>query len=312
MDGANRRSRGGERKLAGGSAAGDDRRMIDRVMMLRFRPIAPKPADGVHPAGVDQFGNKSLLFSGIRTKRKYVRVRSRNKNSKSSGQLERAEPPSEKAVVTLQLLPNKVDYEGESSESGGFGEHHLQQSAPSSSSVAVQSSILISPSLTTNSQPWLPDCMSLQFPDPMATTARRIESWITVESVSTGACPDALELGRSDEEKTERLGSSACPGLVSDLSNQVLCVNYGYLEMVRRGFTGTNCDDQLVAVGLSVRAELGGLPRWCGAFTCHVRVQDTWQEERRSRVVPCDVWRMDCGGFAWRLDVKTALSLGCS
>ncbi|KAK7858074.1 hypothetical protein CFP56_014543 [Quercus suber] len=44
-------------------------------------------------------------------------------------------------------------------------------------------------------------------------------------------------------------------------------------------------------------------------------VNDTWTydtcgKERSSITLPCDVWRMDGGGFAWRLDVKAALSLG--
>ncbi|KAK4754684.1 hypothetical protein SAY87_002788 [Trapa incisa] len=287
--------------------------MIDRVMMMRCWPIAPKPAEGYPPADVDRFRNKSFLFSGIRTKRKYVRVRSRNKNRKSNGQLERSEPPTEKAAVTLQLFPDKANYLTESSQSSRAP---LQQSASSSSAAAVQSSIHISPSsnpsLTPKPQPWLPNCMSLHLTDPTTTTARRIESWITVEIISTCACPYALQLGRSDEEKAGRLGSSACPGLVFDLSNQVLWINIGYLEMVRRGFGATDdraeSAEMAVAVGLSVRVEVGGLPRWCEAFTCRVRVR----EERRSRVVPCDVWRMDSGGFAWRLDVKAALSLGNS
>ncbi|KAE8672459.1 Cytochrome C1 family isoform 1 [Hibiscus syriacus] len=36
------------------------------------------------------------------------------------------------------------------------------------------------------------------------------------------------------------------------------------------------------------------------------------QNEKLSRMLPCDVWKMDGGGggFAWRLDVEAALSLG--
>jgi len=34
-----------------------------------------------------------------------------------------------------------------------------------------------------------------------------------------------------------------------------------------------------------------------------------WGRERSSVMLPCDVWRMGCGGFVWRLDVKTTLSL---
>lgn len=50
---------------------------------------------------------------------------------------------------------------------------------------------------------------------------------------------------------------------------------------------------------------------YSSAFTCWVRLQYAWKEEKfSSQMVPCDVWRMDCGGFAWRLDVEAALGLG--
>ncbi|KAL0863965.1 hypothetical protein Bca101_043083 [Brassica carinata] len=46
------------------------------------------------------------------------------------------------------------------------------------------------------------------------------------------------------------------------------------------------------------------------AFACRVKLQFTCQDrERCSLTVPCDVWTMDAGGFAWRLDIKAALSL---
>ena len=41
------------------------------------------------------------------------------------------------------------------------------------------------------------------------------------------------------------------------------------------------------------------------AFTGLVRLVHTWRNQKKcSKVVPCDVWRMDCGGLSWRLDVK--------
>ena len=46
------------------------------------------------------------------------------------------------------------------------------------------------------------------------------------------------------------------------------------------------------------------------SFTCKVKVvQYVWGRERSSVTLPCDVWRMGCGGFVWRLDVKMTLSL---
>ncbi|PKI79091.1 hypothetical protein CRG98_000383 [Punica granatum] len=270
---------GGRQRCAGGvggggAAGGDDRVMIDRVMMLRFRPIAPKPADGDPAAGGGQFSNKSLLLSKIRMKRKYVRVRSRSapkSSGTSSSNGRKTTQSSEKAIVTLQLLPEKAEHPKESSKAAK-GRDSLH---PHSSSIPIP-------------------------------IVRPIESWVIVESVGTGPYPDALELGRTDEERAEGLRSATCPGFVSDSLNRVLWVNGAYNSMVRKGFAGGGEGPEL-AVGMLVKGEL---PRSCGAFSCRVRVQDTWREERRSQVVPCDVWRMDFGGFAWRLDVRAALSLG--
>ena len=43
------------------------------------------------------------------------------------------------------------------------------------------------------------------------------------------------------------------------------------------------------------------------AFTGLVRLVHTWRNQKKcSKVVPCDVWRMDRGGLSWSLDVKAA------
>uniref|UniRef100_M0ZL25 DUF7950 domain-containing protein n=3 Tax=Solanum TaxID=4107 RepID=M0ZL25_SOLTU len=42
------------------------------------------------------------------------------------------------------------------------------------------------------------------------------------------------------------------------------------------------------------------------AFACTVRILYT----KNSQTMPCDVWKMEFGGFAWRLDAKAALRLG--
>lgn len=51
------------------------------------------------------------------------------------------------------------------------------------------------------------------------------------------------------------------------------------------------------------------------AFSCRVRVQysgcgGSSAGDWSSLTLPCDVWRMESGGFAWRLDVEAALCLG--
>ncbi|KAE8706280.1 hypothetical protein F3Y22_tig00110402pilonHSYRG00079 [Hibiscus syriacus] len=51
------------------------------------------------------------------------------------------------------------------------------------------------------------------------------------------------------------------------------------------------------------------MPMFSTVFSCKVRLQYMWNKEKLSRTLPCDVWKID-GGFAWRLDVDAALSLG--
>ncbi|KAE8688944.1 hypothetical protein F3Y22_tig00110946pilonHSYRG00042 [Hibiscus syriacus] len=77
-------------------------------------------------------------------------------------------------------------------------------------------------------------------------------------------------LGCTDEERKVNLGKDTCPGFISDLFGRVIWTNGAYKEMV-------------------------GGERW---------------KDINSLTVPCDVWRMNGGGFAWRLDINAALCLG--
>jgi hypothetical protein len=83
-----------------------------------------------------------------------------------------------------------------------------------------------------------------------------------------------------------------CPGFISDGYGRVTWINGAYREMMGEG---------VVALVMKVNG-VRVVQFACGSG-----------RERNSLTVPCDVWRMDCGGFAWRLDVKAALSLrlGC-
>ena len=105
-----------------------------------------------------------------------------------------------------------------------------------------------------------------------------------------------------------------CPWFISDGLNRVQWVNGAYKRML---MAGKGNDDGMLSpppeimVWLVIKQEL---PRFCTAFSCKVRLQHTWQKEKCSKMLPCDVWKMDDGdgggGFAWRLDVEAALSLG--
>ncbi|XP_027357177.1 uncharacterized protein LOC113866548 [Abrus precatorius] len=137
-----------------------------------------------------------------------------------------------------------------------------------------------------------------------------VETWVTVESV-TGTCMGEGwgGLGYTDEGKMKNLEADTCPGFVCDGGFRVRWVNDAYKRMV----VSEERDPRAENIVVRLKVKDGAALWWCYSypvFTCGVRLQYTWRNEKCTKMVPCDVWRMDCGGFAWRLDVKAALSLG--
>ncbi|KAJ7974759.1 von willebrand factor A domain protein [Quillaja saponaria] len=130
-----------------------------------------------------------------------------------------------------------------------------------------------------------------------------VEVRVTVECVTETLCMDVRELGFTDIERTRNLDEEPCPGFISDGANRVQWVNGAFRRMVF-GLKNLRQLPEMV-VWLVMREKLVYV-----AFSCRVKLEYMWEKEKYSQVVPCDVWRMDCGGFAWRLDVKAALSLG--
>ncbi|RZC76695.1 hypothetical protein C5167_000794 [Papaver somniferum] len=118
-------------------------------------------------------------------------------------------------------------------------------------------------------------------------------------------------LGRTDEEKKINLEKDACPGFISDSLNRVRWTNEAYRKLVNQDGFGYGGEQRPEMVWL-VTKDNESLPSRCEGFVCRVRLQYTCKKERHSLIVPCDVWKMNDsgGGFAWRLDVKAALSLG--
>ncbi|ESW09931.1 hypothetical protein PHAVU_009G168000 [Phaseolus vulgaris] len=118
-------------------------------------------------------------------------------------------------------------------------------------------------------------------------------SVVTVECVTEmWREEEGLGLGSGDEERKAKLEEDTCPGFISDGYGRVTWTNGAYREVVGEGGVW-------LAMKVSVAYPYRGFTGW-------VRVQYASGKER---TVPCDVWRMDCGGFAWRLDVKAALTL---
>ncbi|KAJ4822535.1 hypothetical protein Tsubulata_043418 [Turnera subulata] len=312
-------------KAFSSGSVSNDATIISRVM-LRFRPIAPKPVTGDSSGGERGLGIKNGLVGKGRIKRKYVRVKKNNglfkrtKKTTSSDQVQKVsnEDGLKKEFLTLQLLPEKNDLAKEGSRSW----------SGSATVVDYPRVVKIDNNLTQegtkdktaphNANNRLVEGVCGSDLAGVAAEKRMLGTWVTVETV-TDTCMDATVggLGCTDVERMKNLEGDTCPGFTSDGLNRVQWVNQAYKKLVmvgqkEEGGLLSSTENIGVGVGLVIREEL--LPYFysSSAFTCWVKLQYAWQKDKCSQtmMVPCDVWRMDCGGFAWRLDVKAALSLG--
>ncbi|KAK7271132.1 hypothetical protein RJT34_26779 [Clitoria ternatea] len=247
--------------------------------MLRFRPILPKPPT----EAALSVTNKNATVSKRRAKRKYVRVRRKNSERFREGEMPE-ENTAPAAITTLQLWPDI-------------------KKEPPEPEVSRRKSVGVSDLVEKNR-------VLQEDPKPVRETTV-VETWVTVES-STGTCMGEGGLGCTDAEKVRNIETDTCPGFVCDGGLRVRWVNDAYKRMVvSEEERDPRAEKENIVVRLKVK---DGFSTWMcyshPAFTCGVRLQYTWRNKKCTKMVPCDVWRLDCGGFAWRLDVKAALSLG--
>ncbi|CAM8925011.1 unnamed protein product [Rhodiola kirilowii] len=280
-------------RYGGGGAAYDANKM--KRLMLKFRPIAPKPSFGTSVIGSSSSsGNNSLKTSSGETatyvkpgrgKRKY-NTNGAKRSSYAGGKRKRVKSSPEK--MTLPLLPESPT-ENKTPTSRfappapiwlSFNNiSHLEMRA-SSSDLTTEKRISI---MTHNSQ--------LQ-----QKQAEVVGSVVTVECVTEVWVSVA-------EERVRNLEWDTCPGFITDAENRVTWTNIAYKKMVVGEEDHEGGGEVVVWVAMKDR-----VPVSSPAFTCRVRVQKTCSKE--VKIFPCDVWRLGCGGFAWRLDVEAALSLG--
>ncbi|KAJ0231304.1 hypothetical protein HA466_0299700 [Hirschfeldia incana] len=271
----------------------------DRIM-LRFRPIAPKPASDGRGAslGAGKYGSTTNSGGSSDAPAKSGRGKRKCQKESSGGNPRRCNrrkisnvPDGGVAAVTLSLLPETPDERAFPDLNVSPAENDQKRNGPLWLSFSGGDGGMPTPYKTTEIS-------------PRRTVV--VSSCVTVERV-TDAWIDGHGLGRTDEEKKMSLVRDPCPGFISDGVGRVTWTNEAYRKMAKEGAPGMSYDHFHVNVRL-VMKERPMLTY--SAFTCRVRLQYTCRDcERGSVTVPCDVWRMDGGGFAWKLDVKAALCL---
>ncbi|EXC31364.1 hypothetical protein L484_017645 [Morus notabilis] len=290
--------------------------IMNRVMTLRFRPIAPKPATGgAFPGGISPEKHR-VLPPGKRVKRKYVRVRKddnspRRRNRSSEKNRNSGLGSTSKATATLQLMPEKSDGYG----SPGGGSWSVIDRKVSEISVLESRD----PPARTNGSDGAGEAPDRTVVGPSRSEKVLVESWVTVE-FATDMCMDVRGLGCTDVERIKNLERDTCPGFVSDgFLSRVEWVNEAYRRMVaesNREVNGGGRWPEVVVWLVSKASDNNNYYYYTrcvqgAGFTCRARVQYMRNmKEKCWKIMPCDVWRLDCGGFAWRLDVNAALSLG--
>lgn len=271
-----------------------DNATINRIM-LKFRPIAPKPpTDGSVSDSMSASSNSNSnsnttpLTKRNRPKRKYVRANhKRNNNNNNSGSNRKCKTAKEEKKRDLQSDGTVVssDFTGSNVFPDIGSTMNMSFGLPISTNMGGKFGS------NDNFGPGLED-----------RSDRAAESWVVVNGMTTETLLEAGELGSTDGEKIRNLERDTCPGLISDGLYRVQWVNLAYKRMVEGVGSG-----EPVVVWLVLEENI---PVGWAVFACTVRVVYTWRKEKHTKTMPCDVWRMDFGGFAWRLDAKAELCLG--
>ncbi|XP_020217427.1 uncharacterized protein LOC109800914 [Cajanus cajan] len=255
---------------------------VDKIM-LRFRPIAPKPVAGPTASDASSSESGDAFLKSTTPKRKYVRDNNKRGTRRRKNNVNTSTP-----VVTLPLLPETPDPKVSPARDLS------RPAADEEGKKKLNMKVAVWPGLEKRS-------MTMTKAEPYGAMGGRC-SCVTVECV-TETWVEGEWLGSTDEERRAKLSRDTCPGFISDGYGRVTWTNEAYGEMMKGEGEGQGQGRVLLVMKVSA---VVAHP----SFTCRVRVvQYTCGRERSSLTVPCDVWRMDSGGFAWRLDVKTALSL---
>lgn len=242
---------------AGGHAAAYDMSQMDRIM-LKYRPIAPKPAaSGAVPASSDGGSDGHGKASSGRGRRKSSKD-SNNNNSNSrrctNGRKRKSSSPEQTtdkrytesiptyclgapAAVTLPLLPEAPDL------------------SPTKQGAHKMPLWLSFNNTTTTTTPGVHDNHNQSHSNnptvviaPPQQPQTVVGSYVIVEAVIDTCPPVGVRVG----DDVRALEKDTCPVIVSDGWNRVLWANEAYRRMV----VGDTWQDRQVGVGLMMREKV--------------------------------------------------------
>ncbi|KAL6905856.1 hypothetical protein ACP4OV_003457 [Aristida adscensionis] len=278
-------------------------------IMLKFRPIAPKPAAMAPVPSPSPSPAPAPAAAAGRGKRKAA----------AGGAGRRGRKPKKAATVVPAPAPAAVKTTASQKESDK-DKSLSDRSSSSSGMTSVDSSPPPPPTPPApTTLPLMPVLPAEEKQASAASTAAApshaaggelavapraarpaATSWVTVEAVTAtwrdGEAPSTAT--------TPWAGDDEAPAFVSDQWGRVTWTNAAFSRAVLPAAA-----DVEVRVGLAANLGAAAVPAWgtCAGFTCRVRVRGGGG----AVVAPCDVWRLDAGGcYLWRLDLQAALTLG--
>ncbi|KAJ6821180.1 putative allergen Asp f 7-like protein [Iris pallida] len=242
-------------------------------IMLKYRPIAPRPVSAAAGAVTGGGGSAPPAVENCRGKKRRRAAPAggrRTRRGRKAAEKQQQEQQHSAAITTLPLMPETPERKEE------------EPATPTGSASATSSP-------ASASADGIP---AVVVPRPVRPPAW---SSVTVETVTDAWWDGGEPFGH------ELL--DACPAFVSDGLGGVVWANEAYRRMVG-GAGEEEARVALVTEGVAV-------PAGVRCFACRVRVRFACRSRGKvSVVVPCDVWRLADGRkMVWRLDVKAALTL---
>ncbi|XP_047050527.1 uncharacterized protein LOC124655715 [Lolium rigidum] len=243
-------------------------------IMLKFRPIAPKPA-AMAPAPVT--APAMATAAGARKGKRKAAAAGR-----------RGRKPKKATAVATATATQKADV-------------HKDKPLPSPSSSSSGTTSVADSSSPPPPPPTLMHASSpnkpADLPPAHVAALRPAASCVTVEAVTAtwrdGEAPAAPACAGEDDDEE-------APAFASDRWGRVTWTNLAFSR-------AASASDVVLAA-----RDGAAVPAWgaCAGFTCRVRVACGASPRRGgSLVAPCDVWRVGDGGYLWRLDLRTTLTL---